>query len=235
MPYAKLMCTGIVSIFLKILKLSRTLQGLPGQKAPLCPPFLAYGKKKKGLSPRPPQVPKSRLKQLMIRTQQSQTPNSSWRDGGKNLMHISELFFRKDSPLTTQVEDGNVRLTTSNTETPDWLEPECRWLRFLTYHCYLTTNQSEGPRAIMHMKTVCLVFKKPFPESYWEVHIYIYIYYIYIYLFWVWAAHSPWLASLFCCKDHCQEFGFMGLPWWSSAGDMGSIPGPGRSHMPRSN
>ena len=76
-------------------------------------------------------------------------------------MHISELFFRKDSPLTTQVEDGNVRLTKSNTETPDWLEPECRWLRFLTYHCYLTTNQSEGPWAIMHMKTVCLVFKNP--------------------------------------------------------------------------
>ena len=66
------MCICIISIFLKILKLSRTLQGLPGQKALLCPPFRAYGKKKKGLSPRPPQVPKSRLKQLMIRTQQSQ-------------------------------------------------------------------------------------------------------------------------------------------------------------------
>ena len=29
------------------------------------------------------------------------------------------------------------------------------------YHCYLTTNQSEGPWAIMHLKTLCLVFKNP--------------------------------------------------------------------------
>ena len=25
----------------------------------------------------------------------------------------------------------------------------------------------------------------------------------------------------------------LGLPWWSSAGHMDLIPGPGRSHMPQ--
>ena len=70
-PYAKFMCICIISIFLKILKWSRILQGLPGHKSPSVSSISCLWKKK-GLSPRHPQVPKSRLKQLMIRTQQSQ-------------------------------------------------------------------------------------------------------------------------------------------------------------------
>ena len=69
------------------------------------------------------------------------------------------------------------------------------------------TDRSEGPRAIMHLKTLCLVFKNPSLKATGKLRFFFFL---------VWAALSPCLAFLFCCKDYCQEFGFMGLPWWSS-------------------
>ena len=54
----------------------------------------------------------------------------------------------------------------------------------------------------------------------------------------------PWLCALVSCLIYADEVSEPmsarkgRLPWWSSgasAGDMGSIPGPGRSHMPQGN
>ena len=48
---------------------------------------------------------------------------------------------------------------------------------------------------------------------------------------------EPWSDTSDCIKNARQTWGFPGGPKHSpaDAGDMGSIPGPGRFHMPRSN
>ena len=79
------------------------------------------------------------------------------------MVHIFELLCRDYNPHP--VEDGDYMLTTS-TETPDWLEPEGWWLRFLKHHPVTSpsTNQKNVHELITHPVTLTpnVAFKSPF-------------------------------------------------------------------------
>lgn len=104
------------------MKLSRTLGGLSGYK-PLSVPHFLFDL---------PQVPNSRLWQLMIRTVGSQDSEfflKGYRQESDIYLSVLQKLRLPTAPLPpttlpcTQVENGGNILTT-NTQTPDWLEPE---------------------------------------------------------------------------------------------------------------